>query len=51
MNFPVGALAAMTGEKMSFAPRLGQDTKVLLGEIGISAAEIGRLADRGIIAI
>jgi crotonobetainyl-CoA:carnitine CoA-transferase CaiB-like acyl-CoA transferase len=51
INFPVGALAAIAGKDMSFAPRLGQDTKALLGEIGISAAEMSRLADQGIIAI
>jgi CoA:oxalate CoA-transferase len=51
INFPVGALAAMAGKDMSFAPRLGQDTKVLLGEIGISSAEMSRHADRGIIAL
>jgi CoA:oxalate CoA-transferase len=51
INFPVGALAAIAGKDMSFAPRLGQDTKALLGEIGISAAEMSRLSDRGIIAL
>ena len=32
------------------APRLGQDTKALLGEAGISLGEINRLANQGIIA-
>jgi crotonobetainyl-CoA:carnitine CoA-transferase CaiB-like acyl-CoA transferase len=50
INFPAGALASMRRQDMSFAPRLGQDTAALLGELGYSAAEIGRLEDRGIVA-
>ena len=50
INFPAGALAAMEGTEMSVAPRLGQDTKALLGQIGLTAAEIDRLAQQGVIA-
>jgi crotonobetainyl-CoA:carnitine CoA-transferase CaiB-like acyl-CoA transferase len=49
INFPVGALASLFGNAMSVAPRLGQDTASILRELGYSAAEIGRLADNGIV--
>ena len=50
MNFPMGALASMTGQAMSFAPRLGQDTAAILTELGYSAGDIARLKGQGIVA-
>jgi crotonobetainyl-CoA:carnitine CoA-transferase CaiB-like acyl-CoA transferase len=50
INFPAGALASMRRQDMPFAPRLGEHTAALLGELGYSDAEIGRLEDRGIVA-
>lgn len=49
-NFAVGALAAMRDQAMSFAPRLGEHTAALLGEIGCSATDIARLKEQGVVA-
>jgi crotonobetainyl-CoA:carnitine CoA-transferase CaiB-like acyl-CoA transferase len=49
INFPAGALASLRSQEMPFAPRLGQHSAAILGELGYSAAEIGRLSDRGLI--
>jgi crotonobetainyl-CoA:carnitine CoA-transferase CaiB-like acyl-CoA transferase len=49
INFPVGALASMFGQAVSFAPRLGEATASILGDLGYSASEIGRLKDEGIV--
>lgn len=51
INFPVGALASMWGKELSFAPRLGQNTAEILGELGYSAMEIDRLKDEGVVRI
>jgi crotonobetainyl-CoA:carnitine CoA-transferase CaiB-like acyl-CoA transferase len=49
INYPMGALARISGKEVSFAPRLGQDTVAILSELGYSAAEIGRLEDQGVV--
>lgn len=49
MNFPVGAVASLFGTEMSFAPRLGQNTATILGELGCSAKEIETLKDEGVV--
>jgi len=51
INFPMGALASLWGERLRFAPLLGQDTAAILGGLGYAADEIGRLARDGIIGI
>jgi len=50
MNFPVGALASMFGQAMSFAPPLGESTALVLDELGYSESEIRRLKDEGVVA-
>ncbi len=50
MNFPVGALASMFGQAMSFAPSLGESTALVLDALGYSDSEIRRLKDEGIVA-
>jgi crotonobetainyl-CoA:carnitine CoA-transferase CaiB-like acyl-CoA transferase len=49
INFPVGALASMSGHAMSFAPRLGQSTVEILAALGYSASDIARLKDEGVV--
>lgn len=49
INFPVGALASMWGNELSFAPRLGQNTAEILGELRYSTEEIDRLKDEGVV--
>jgi crotonobetainyl-CoA:carnitine CoA-transferase CaiB-like acyl-CoA transferase len=51
MNFPVGAVASLCDTEMSFAPRLGQNTATILGELGCSAKEIETLKDEGVVGI
>jgi crotonobetainyl-CoA:carnitine CoA-transferase CaiB-like acyl-CoA transferase len=49
INFPVGALASLWGKELSFAPRLGQNTAEILGELGYSATEIETLMSEGVV--
>lgn len=49
MNFPVGALASLSGVDLSFAPHLGENTTELLAEIGCPAADVERLEREGIV--
>ncbi|MGH7032209.1 MAG: CaiB/BaiF CoA transferase family protein [Stellaceae bacterium] len=50
INFPMGALAAMEGRDVAFAPRLGQHSAAILAELGFSNEAIARLRESGVIA-
>jgi crotonobetainyl-CoA:carnitine CoA-transferase CaiB-like acyl-CoA transferase len=47
MAFPVGAMATMRGSQPPLAPRLGQNNREILGELGYSADEQERLLEAG----
>lgn len=50
INFPTGALAAIEGRDIAFAPRLGQHSAAILAELGFSSEAIARLRESGGIA-
>lgn len=49
MLFPIGATAALRGQAMSLAPRLGEHTTQILAELGFGPAEQQLLYERGVI--